>query len=49
MLMESAGYAFSNNNITDVIVAYYLKNKIYDIFDANATLYENQAELLFAM
>lgn len=49
MLMGSAGYAFSNNNITDVIVAYYLKNKIYDIFDANATLYENQAELLFAI
>lgn len=49
MLMESAGYAFSNNNITDVIVAYYLKNNIYDIFDVNATLYENQAELLFAI
>ncbi len=47
-LMESAGYAFSKNNLTDVIVAYYLQNNIYDIFDANATLYENQAELLFS-
>lgn len=48
MLMESAGYAFSNNNLTDVIVSYYLKNKEYDIFEANATLYENKAELLFS-
>ena len=48
VLMESAGYAFSNNNLTDVIVSFYLKNKKYDIFEANATLYENEAELLFS-
>ena len=48
VLMESAGYAFSNNNLTDVIVSFYLKNKEYDIFEANATLYENKAELLFS-
>ena len=48
MLMESAGYAFSKNNLTDMIVSYYLKNKEYDIFEANATLYENKAELLFS-
>lgn len=47
VLMESAGYAFSNNDLSDVIVAYYLKNKYYDIHDANIALYENKAELLF--
>lgn len=46
-LMESAGYAFSNNDLSDVIVAYFLKNKIFDIFAANIELYEHQAELLF--
>lgn len=47
VLMASAGYAFSGSNLSDVIVAYYLKNSMYDIDDANITLYENQAELLF--
>lgn len=47
ILMASAGYAFSGSNLSDVIVAYYLKNSMYDIDDANITLYENQAELLF--
>ena len=47
VLMASAGYAFSSSNLSDVIVAYYLKNCIYDIDDANITLYENNAEMLF--
>ena len=47
VLMTSAGYAFSSSNLSDVIVAYYLKNRIYDIDDVNITLYENNAELLF--
>ncbi len=47
VLMASAGYAFSSSNLSDVIVAYYLKNSMYDIDDANITLYENHAELLF--
>lgn len=46
-LMASAGYAFSNNNLSDVIVAYFLKNKIFDIFAANIELYEHHTELLF--
>ena len=49
VLMASAGYAFSGSNLSDVIVAYYLKNSMYDIDDANITLYENQAELLFTV
>lgn len=47
VLMASAGYAFSSGNLSDVIVSYYLKNCIYDIDDANMTLYDNNAEMLF--
>ena len=48
VLMASAGYAFSDCILTDIIIAYYLKNKNYDIFDVNATLFENNADLLFS-
>lgn len=48
ILMESAGYAFSNNSVADLVVVYFLKNEIYDIFAANAELYERNEELLFA-
>ncbi len=48
ILMESAGYAFSNNSIADLVVVYFLKNGMYDIFAANAELYERNEELLFA-
>ena len=47
-LMASAGYAFGAHILTDAIVAYYLKNGMYDIHDANITLYENKADLLFS-
>lgn len=49
ILMESAGYTFSNNSIADLVVAYFLKNELYDIFAANAELYERKEELLFAV
>ena len=47
VLMASAGYAFAPNNLTDVIVEYYLKNQILDIFEANISLYDSGADLLF--
>ena len=47
ILLASAGYAFSNNDIGDLVVAYFLKNKIYDIFEANMELYERKQALLF--
>jgi hypothetical protein len=46
-LLASAGYAFSNNDIGDLVVAYFLKNKIYDIYEANIELYERKQTLLF--
>jgi hypothetical protein len=47
ILLASAGYAFSNNDIGDLVVAYFLKNKIYDIYEANIELYERKQALLF--
>lgn len=47
VLMASAGYAFAPNSLTDVIVEYYLKNKNYDIFEVNISLYDSGADLLF--
>lgn len=47
VLMASAGYAFARNNLTDVIVEYYLKQEYYDIFEVNASLYDSGADILF--
>lgn len=47
MLMASAGFAFSNNDIGDLIVVYFLKNKIYDIYEVDIELYERKQALLF--
>ena len=47
VLMASAGYAFAPSNLTDVIVEYYLKKEIYDIFEVNISLYDSGADLLF--
>lgn len=47
MLMASAGFAFSNNDIGDLIVVYFLKNRIYDIYEVDIELYERKQALLF--
>ena len=46
-LMEAAGYAFSKNNLTDVIFAEHLKRGIHNIFEVNESLYESGAPILF--
>lgn len=32
-LLNSAGFAFSRSSKTDIIVAYFLQNKLYDMFE----------------
>ena len=45
-LLERAGYAFSHSNKGDIIVEYFLVNKIYDIFAVNEVLYHYDQPLL---
>lgn len=37
-LLASAGFALSRSSKTDIIVAYFLQNKIYDMFEINNVL-----------
>ena len=38
-LLRSAGFALSRSSKTDIIVAYFQQNKIYDMFEINDVLY----------
>lgn len=44
--LREAGYAFSPNILSDIIVKYYIETKHYDIDDINVTLFEYNQKLL---
>lgn len=45
-LLHYAGYSFTRNDKTDIILSYFISKKIYDIDLINITLYEYDLQLL---
>lgn len=45
-LLERAGYAISHSSLSDVIVEYFIRNKRYNIFEVNQTLFEYDQKIL---
>ena len=45
-LLDAAGFTLSNKNLSDVIITFFIENKIFDINTINETLYEYKQPLL---
>lgn len=45
-LLMSAGYAFSHSLRTDIVVEYYIRNRIYDIERINSALFHYDLQVL---
>ena len=46
-LLKSAGHAFSDGDMTDVVVKAFLWDRIFSVVAINAELYENNEKMLF--
>ena len=45
-LLDAAGFTLSNKNLSDVIITFFIENKIFDINTINETLYEYKQPLI---
>jgi hypothetical protein len=48
-LLEAAGFALSKNAVFDLVIAYCVENKIYNLRDVNELLYDQHQPLLTRM